>query len=143
MTVGLAANRTRNALVALLVARIANGETRVPARGRTRSGRPGATVSADTAIAALPAHLRNVGQQRPDAIRVVALIARVAHQHLRVLARRPASDAHFAIRALPSSADARRRRQTDARTMIMAAARHAQQLQHNTIIFIKVKLFER
>lgn len=107
MSVGLAAYGARNALVALLVTRVADGETGVPARRGARSGRPGAAIAAHAAIPALPAHLGDVGQKRPDAVRMVALVTGVAHEHLGVLTGRPARDAHLALAALPSGADAR------------------------------------
>jgi hypothetical protein len=56
---------TGNALVPLLITGIADGETGVPARRRTRSGRPGPAIAAHSAIFAFPAKFGNVGNQRP------------------------------------------------------------------------------
>ena len=128
MSIGLAADGARDALVALLIARVADGETGVPPRGRAGPGRPGAAVAAHAAIPALPAHLGDVGEQRADAVRVEALVAGVAHEHLGVLTGCPTRDAHFALAALPSGADARRRGQPHAAAVVVTPARHAHQL---------------
>jgi hypothetical protein len=56
---------TGNALVPLLITGIADGKTGVPARRRTRSGRPGPAIAAHSAIFAFPAKFGNVGNQRP------------------------------------------------------------------------------
>ena len=47
-----------------------------------RAGCASSAVSTDSAIFALPAQFRNIGQQRSDAEGVVALVARVTDEHL-------------------------------------------------------------
>ena len=125
MSIGLAADGTGDAFVALLVAGIADGEAGVPAGRGPRARGAGAAVAAHAAIAALPAHLGDVGEERADAVRVVALVAGVADEHLGVLARRPARNADLALAALPSGADARRCGHPRAAAVVVTPARNA------------------
>ena len=59
---------TRDALVPLLVARVADGETGVPPGRRTRSGCSGAAIATNTTVFALPAKFGYVGDQRPNCV---------------------------------------------------------------------------
>lgn len=77
--VGAAAQRAARALVALLVARVAHGVVRVPARRRARARRARAAVRAHAAALALPAvlgHGRHDGAQARGVVQLVAVLAR-------------------------------------------------------------------
>lgn len=132
LPVGPAAYGTGLSFVALLIARVTNGEVSMPPGRLPSAGRPRTTVSAHTAAFALPAVLGNLTYMRPQALRVVSLVAVIASEQLALLGRRSTHLAVPAAGAQPASTDIGRGGRAVACTMVVRAAARA----HDQIVNI-------